>query len=144
MGVQCNGQGSSGAMSGSSAVQPNTEYDLTFIYDGLEATIYVNGALEVGPTAKSFNFFTEVVDITIGSGSHAGSSEDFDFGTISDITVDDVAEMWPVIEGGTCVGARNSCTWLPHWCTGQCLMLLCCRKSVCVHQRCWYHWSLLP
>ena len=66
-GVQCNGQGSDGALESTTVAQANTDYDLKFQYDSTTAEIFVNGVQEAS-AAKSFNYFTTVTKITVGAG----------------------------------------------------------------------------
>ena len=67
-GVQCNGQSSDGALGSTTVVQPNTDYDLAFLYDGSIAKIYVNGVLEA-EGAKTFNYFGSPTSIAVGAGA---------------------------------------------------------------------------
>ena len=87
-GVQCNGQGSSGSLATTTVAQPNTNYDLAFLYDGTTAKIYVNGVLDAS-AAKTFNYFASPTKITIGAGAFDTTSvETFSFGSIQNIIVD--------------------------------------------------------
>jgi hypothetical protein len=90
---------SGGSVDGTTPVRPNTAYDLTFLYDGTMASIWVDGQLEA-TRAMRMSHPTSIERVTIGAGRHAeyGSPYDeaFDFGLISDITIDDGSEVWPV------------------------------------------------
>ena len=136
MGQQSTG-GPDGSRSGPSQVQPNTPYDLTFLYGGGVAQIFVDGELELAAPLR-MSHPTSIQRVTIGAGRHAdfgspcthtrhplrvlasysvlrtdrrsrlrtnkrapGLSDDevFDFGVISDVTVDDGAEVWQEREG---------------------------------------------
>jgi hypothetical protein len=86
-GVQCNGGGSSGALSSSTVAAANTNYDLRCTYDGSTATISVNGVLESSGT-KTFNYAQTVTKVAYGAGSIDDSnSEAFDFGVIHSVSL---------------------------------------------------------
>jgi hypothetical protein len=66
--------------SGGSAVALNTWYHVVTTYDGSNATVYVNGAVIVGPTAKSWSIVQSVANI----GSYVGPGENW-IGNISQV-----------------------------------------------------------
>lgn len=64
IGVRCDSRSSDGPLESTTAAAANTEYDLTFFYDGSRASIFVDGNLDAGPTARTFHFFDIASQIT--------------------------------------------------------------------------------
>ena len=60
-------------ISGGSAVAINTWYHVATTYDGTNATVYVNGSIIVGPSAKSINVTQNLAYV----GRYVGTGEDW-------------------------------------------------------------------
>ena len=66
--------------SGGSAVALNTWYQVATTYDGTNATVFVNGSIIVGPTAKTWSIVQNVAYV----GRYVGTGEDW-IGNISQV-----------------------------------------------------------
>ena len=75
-GVQGNALNSTPPLVGQLIVQPDTNYDVTFVYDGEMAAIYVDGELDLA-ARKQFHYTQQPSNVVIGAGQHTASHLSF-------------------------------------------------------------------